>query len=382
MPLGETRELSVAKAVRALKTAGGAGAGATTAWAPGRCTLVGEHVDYAGGIVLCLAVDLGIAVAVRPSSAGRYLATSDGVTVTRDRAEPAGDGADHVLAPVVALRARGFDVPAVEIAVAATLPAGAGLASSAALIVAITTALLRMLGATMTARDLAAVALAAERDVLGVPCGPLDQRAVIGAPDGGVLLLDCRTGGERSLPWPWPDAVLVGCDTGTHHDVGGAGYRRRRDETERGMAALAMASSQELSEAAIEASALEPVIKRRLRHVMEETARSIAAAEALRQADLVALGRLMSASHRSLRDLYEVSTPALDAVVAAALGVSGCAGARLVGAGFGGAVAALVTSSAAGECRRAMATACDGGSTFELRPSPGVASLAPDVVRG
>jgi galactokinase len=234
----------------------------------------------------------------------------------------------------------------------------------------------------MTARDLAAVALAAERDLLGVPCGPLDQRAVIGAPDGGVLLLDCHTGGERSLPWPWPDAVLVGCDTGTHHDVGGAGYRRRRDETERGMAALGVASSQELSEAAIEASALEPVIKRRLRHVMEETARSIAAAEALRQADLVALGRLMSASHRSLRDLYEVSTPALDAVVAAALGVSGCAGARLVGAGFGGAVAALVTSSAAGECRRAMATACDGGSTFELRPSPGVASLAPDVVRG
>jgi galactokinase len=114
---------------------------------------------------------------------------------------------------------------------------------------------------------------------------------------------------------------------------------------------------------------------------MVETARSVDAAEALRLGDLAALGHLMSASHRSLRDLYEVSTPALDAVVAAALAVSECAGARLVGAGFGGAAVALVNSSAAGDCRRAMSAACDGGSTFELRPSPGVAVLAPDVVQ-
>jgi galactokinase len=239
-----------------------------------------------------------------------------------------------------------------------------------------------MLGATMTARDLATVALSAERDVLGVPCGPLDQRAVISAPDGGVLLLDCATGAERSLPWPWPDAILVGCDTGSHHDVGGVEYRRRRAETEQGLTALGAASCQDLTEAAISAAALDPAVKRRLRHVMGETARAVAAAEALRDADLAALGRLMSASHRSLRDLHEVSTPALNAVVTAALGVPGCAGARLVGAGFGGAVAALVTSSAAGDCRHAMASACGGGATFELRPSPGVALLAPDVVRG
>jgi galactokinase len=382
MPIGDTRDLTVAKAVRALESAGGPGADATTAWAPGRCTLVGEHVDYAGGIVLCLAVELGIAAAVRPSSSGRYVAISDGVTVVRNGAAPVGDAADYVLAPVVALRTRGFDVPAIEVGIAATLPAGAGLASSAALIVAVSTAIVRMLGTTMTARDLTAVALSAERDVLGVPCGPLDQRAVVGAPDGGVLLLDCQTGGEQSLPWVGTDAVIVGCDTGTHHDVGGVGYRQRRDETERGLAALGVASCQELSEAAIETSALDPVIKRRLRHVMEETARAVAGAEALRQGDLAALGRLMSASHRSLRDLYEVSTPALDALVAAALAVEGCAGARLVGAGFGGAVVALVTSGAAGECRRAMARACDGGSTFELRPSPGVALLAPDAVQG
>jgi galactokinase len=382
MPIGDARELTTAAAIQALEKAGGAGSTATTAWAPGRCTLVGEHVDYAGGIVLCVAVDLGIAAAVRPSGSGRYLASSDGITVVRDRAEPTGGAGDHVLAAVVALRNYGLVVPPVEIGIAATLPAGAGLSSSAALIVATATAILRMLRATMTARDLAAAALSAERDVLGIPCGPLDQRAVISAPDRGVLVLDCHTGAEQSLPWPWPDAILVGCDTGSHHDVGGAEYRRRRDETERGLAAVGAASCQGLTEAAIGASTLDPAVKRRLRHVMGENARALEAGDALRDADLAALGRCMSASHRSLRDLHEVSTPALDAVVAAAEAVSGCAGARLVGAGFGGAVAALVTSAAADECRRAMALASGGGATFELRPSPGVAVLFPNAVRG
>jgi galactokinase len=215
-----------------------------------------------------------------------------------------------------------------------------------------------------------------------VPCGPLDQRAVISAPDHGVLMLDCHTGAEQSLPWPWPDAILVGCDTGSHHDVGGAEYRRRRAETEQGLVALGAASCQELTEAAIDTSALEPAIKRRLRHVTGENARALGAAQALRDGDLAALGRCMSGSHRSLRDLHEVSTPMLDAVMEAAEAVNGCAGARLVGAGFGGAVEALVTTAAADECRDAMALASGGGSTFELRPSPGVATLSPDVVRG
>jgi galactokinase len=380
MTIGESKELTTA--ARALQVAAGAGSVMATAWAPGRCTLVGEHVDYAGGNVLCLAVDLGVAAAVRRSATSRYLVTSNGVTVTRSDAGPVGDLGDRVLAPVVALRERGLSVPAVEVGIAATLPAGAGLASSAALIVATTIAILRMSAATMTARDLAAVALSAERDVLGIPCGPLDQRAVIDAPDGGALLLDCATGADTSVGWPWADAVLVGCDTGTHHDVGGAEYRRRREETELGLAALHLASCQVLSAPAIDAARLDAVIKRRLRHVMEESLRATEAAGAMRRADLGALGRLMSASHRSLRDLHEVSTPQLDAVVSAAQAVPGCAGARMVGAGFGGAVTALVTRSAAAACRQAMAGACGGGSTFELRPSPGVAVLAPDVVRG
>lgn len=381
MSIGEPSDLTAA-AVRALEDAGGSGARPATAWAPGRCTLVGEHVDYAGGQVLCIGVDRGVAAAVRPSPTGRYLAASGGAAVTRLDAGPVGDIGDRVFAPVVALRDRGLSVPAIEVGIAATLPAGAGLASSAALIIAVITAILRMLGETMTARDLAAVALYGERDVVGVPCGPLDQRAVIDAPTGGALLLDCRSGSGTAVPWPWAEVILVGCDTGVQHDVGGIEYRRRREETESGLKAVGVTSCQDLRAEAIDSAVLDPKVRRRLQHVMGESRRAVEGADALGRADVEALGRLMSASHRSLRDLHEVSTPALDAVVNAALAVPGCAGARMVGAGFGGAVVALSTSAGAAACRAAMAGACDGARTFELRPSPGVAVLAPDVVRG
>jgi len=178
-----------------------------------------------------------------------------------------------------------------------------------------------------------------------------------------------------------PDAVLVGCDTGVHHDVGGAEYRHRREETESGLAALGVTSCQELTDSVIESARVDPDVKRRLHHVMAETRRAVEAADAMRRADLGALGRLMSASHRSLGDLHEVSTPMLDAVVSAAEDVPGCFGARMVGAGFG-----RYRRGARDPRPRRCLPACDGrrlrGVTFQLRPSPGVAVLAPDVVRG
>jgi galactokinase len=382
MPIDESPRETSAAAVRALTDAAGSGSDPATAWAPGRCTFVGDHVDYAGGRVLCIAVDLGIAVALRPSMTTRFLVTSGGDTIERDAPEPVGDMGDRVLAPVVALHRSGRSVPALEIGVAATLPAGVGLASSAALMVAVTTAILRLLGTTMALREIADVALVAERDVLGVPCGPLDQRAIVEAPSDGAVLLDCLTGSATTVGWPWPDVVLVACDTRVRHDVGGDAYRTRRVETERGLAAAGVASCQELTDAAIEAALVSDVLRRRLRHVMAENARAGAAADALRRGDVAGLGGLMSASHASLRDLQEVSTPTLDSVVEAAEAVPGCAGARLVGAGFGGTVIALVARSAAAACATAMQAASAGSTTFELRPSPGVAVLAPDAVRG
>jgi galactokinase len=382
MPIGDTPAATEAAARDALVRAAGHGGTPAIAWAPGRATLVGEHVDYAGGVVLCMAIDLGIAAAVRRAGAARFLVTSGGVTVERERAEPQGDVADRVLAPVVALRRRGVEVPFLEAGIAATLPAGAGLASSAALMVAMAAAILRLTRMSMPARELAEVALSAEREVLGIPCGPLDQRAVVDTPSGGVLVLDCHTGAAAPLEWPWPEAVLIACDTGAAHDVGGQEYRRRRQETERGLAALGVSTCQELTLAAVNGADLDATVRRRLLHVVGESSRAVDAAKAVASSDLEGLGRLMSASHASLRDLHEVSTPTLDAVAAAAETVPGCLGARMVGAGFGGTVVALTRRISAAACRQAMSEACDGGSTFELRPSPGFATLAPDVVRG
>lgn len=354
-----------------------------TARAPGRCTLAGEHVDYAGGRVLCCPVDRAVAVALRPSAGRRWRLLSDGRRVDRGSPLPAGDLGDRAFAPAVVLSRRGWEVPPLEIAVAADLPEAAGLASSAALSCAVTVALLRLLGGRLSAAELAAVALEAERDVVGVPCGPLDQRAVVGLPEGGAMLLDCAGGSAAAVSWGLAGEVLVACDSGESHDVGGAGYRTRRAEAEAALGLLGVDGVGGVGAAALEAAALPPPLDRRARHLVTETARAGAAAEALAAGDAARLGALMSASHASLRDDYEVSTPALDAAVAAARAVPGCHGARLVGAGFGGTAVALVEEPAAAGCAAAMRGAVPRGrGAWRLSPGPGLAVLAAGVLEG
>jgi galactokinase len=342
---------------------------------------VGEHVDYAGGRVLCCPVDRFVAVALRPSSDGVWRLLSGDRRVERAGPAPAGDLGDRAFAPAVVLAAAGMAVPALEVAIAADLPEAAGLASSAALCCAVTVALLRLLGTRLSARRLAEVALAAERDVVGVPCGPLDQRAVVGLTEGGALLLDCADGSAAPVPWGIEGAVLVACDSGETHDVGGAGYRERRAEAEAALRALGAAGVRGLDLVAVEAAGLPPPLDRRARHLVTETGRAAAAAAALAAGDAAALGALMSASHASLRDDCAVSTPALDDVVAAALSVPGCHGARMVGAGFGGTAVALVTEAAAERYRAVMEAAAPGSrGGWRLAHAPGLAVTATDVI--
>ena len=319
-----------------------------TAFAPGRCTIVGEHVDYAGGTVVCVAVQLGVSVTLRESAEG-----------------PRPDAGALPLATLQALRERGIDVPtAVDVDITATLPQAAGLSSSAALCGATAVAALRLCGTRLQAGELAALMLHAERDIVGVPCGPLDQRAVVHATGGHALVLDCAGGGMSSAPWP-DGYVLAACHTGDTHDVGGEGYRTRRREAEAALAG-------------------DPALAHRARHITSEPQRAVEAAGALRRGDMLEVGRLMSESHASLRDDYEVSTPALDAVVAAAQRAPGCLGARLCGGGFGGTAIALVPAPDAAACLAAMQAALDPAQRSRggwlLRPSPGLAELAPDVV--
>ena len=266
---------------------------------------------------------------------------------------------------------------------AADLPEGAGLSSSAALGVAVVVAALRLLGRRLPAAEVARVAYAAEHDVLGVPSGALDQRAVVGAPGDGALLLDFRDGGSVRLPWA-EGTCLVAVDTVTAHDVGGEGYRTRRMEADAALRLLEAVSWRDLSPEQVEAAGLPEPFDRRARHITSETLRAGEAAVALRFGDAEALGRLMSASHASLRDDYEVSTPELDACCAAAEAVKGCLGARLVGAGFGGTAIALARSDSAETVRvgmlEALGRAQSDTRSWLLEPSPGAAELAADVV--
>jgi len=335
-------------------------------------------------MVLCAAIGIGVAVALRPSADGTFRVISAGRVVERVTPDPVGDIGDRIFAAVTALRDSGVALPPVEVGVSATLPESVGLASSAAITCAVITALLRLASASMPMREVIATALRAEREIVGVPCGSLDPTSIIAAPACGALLLDCATATWEPLAWPWDDVVLCICATAESHDVGGAQYRMRRGEVESALRAVGAASCQSLDDDQVAAGFALPVAEaRRLRHVVGESARAVAAAQALRQADAQALGELMSASHRSLRDDQEVSTDLVDAVVTAACRCDGCFGARIVGAGFGGSVLALVSRAASARCAAAMAATAgvDIARTWVLTPSEGLAEIASDVIR-
>jgi len=365
-------------ASRLLDAAYGEGAASVEGAAPGRVTLVGEHVDYVGGRIACLAIDLSLQVAVRPSRDGWWRAASGSRRVSRSQLVLAGDIGDRLFAAALALGRIGQAVVPLEMAVSGELPAGAGLASSAAVILAAQVAVLRLSGRRLTAEELVRAALVAEREIAGIPCGDLDQRAIVYAEPGAALLLDCSRGWRRSVPWPWSGVSLLVASSGESHDVGGRQYRRRREEAERACAALGVAGCQEIGERWRE---LEPALRPRGRHVATETRRADAAARALECADPEALGRLMDESHESLRRDCEVSTPLLDAMVTAVRLVPGCHGARLVGAGFGGSIVALIDDGAASSCAAALEKVSGvTGATWLVHPSAGLETTADDVV--
>jgi galactokinase len=365
-------------AVNELEAAFGSGPLAASGVAPGRITLLGEHVDYVGGRVACTAIDLALAVAVRPSADGRWRVASEGQRVERDRPSMAGDIGDRVFAAAAALGRFGVVLPPLDIGVASRVPRSSGLSSSAALMAASLVAMLRASGAHLTSDDLVAAALIGEREIVGVPCGDLDPLAVVHSRTGSVLVLDCATGFRETRPWPWPEIGLLVAGSGERHDVQGAEYRARRDLAERSCAALGVASCQEIGDRWRD---LPAELRAGGRHIATETRRTDAAVAALEAADPHRLGVLFNESHESLRADYRVSTARLDAMTAAARGVPGCYGARLVGAGFGGSALALVDRKAAGACAAAMAAASGPDArTWLVEASAGVEALAPDVV--
>lgn len=326
--------------------------------APGRVNLIGEHVDYAGGLCLPIALPQVTAVAVRRRTDNRLCLRSSGFDpVDLDLADRRADGwAAYVAGVVWSLDPPGFT--GADIAVASDVPVGAGLSSSAALETSVALALAELCGLpTDTAgRDrLAAACVRAENDYAGAPTGGLDQRTALHARPGHALLLDFADGGAEHIPF---DATTQGLtvlvvDTGTGHRLVDGQYGQRRREVEEATRLLGVTT---LRDAPSPDPLADPVLHRRARHVTTEIARVQDAARLLRDGHLRELGPLLDASHRSLRDDFEVSCLELDTAVDAAV-AAGALGARMVGGGFGGSAIALCETRRVADIERAVTAA-------------------------
>jgi galactokinase len=322
----------------------GAPPGDVRAVAPGRVNLIGEYTDFSGGLVLPLAIDLATTVTGRRGGDKVVLVSADEphpAVVPLEVTDPAAATpawARYVAGVVAELR------PAVGFTgeVTTTLPVGAGLSSSAALEVSVALAL----GFEGSPRELAELCQRAEQRASGVPCGIMDQLASASGVAGHALLIDCHD--LRVTPVALPRNVEVRViHSGEPRRLADSAYGERRAAVE---AAEAVLGPLRLRRDPGDADALDdPVLRRRARHVIGENERVRRVAAALPAGDLVAVGAAMAASHASLRDDFEVSTPTLDALVDRLAATPGVHGARLTGAGFGGCVVALTEPGALDE---------------------------------
>jgi galactokinase len=327
--------------------------------APGRVNLIGEYTDLNEGFVLPTATRrcTRVEVALSPDDRFRYHAANLDETVTLpETASPASGFARYVHGCVEVLRGRGERVPPVVLRIESDLPLGSGLSSSAALCVATLRALRALLHLRIDDLELAHLARQAETEYAGVRTGLLDQLACSFCGPDQMLLIDTRTLDRRVLPMP-AGTELVVLHSGVERELGNTAYNTRRAECEAAARALGLGSLRDLGDIT-GLVRLDPLLRRRARHVVTENQRVLAAADA----DARGFGALMNASHQSLRDDFEVSVPALDLLVNALQADPDVLGARLTGAGFGGACIALVRAGRAPEvAARALAVHAAAG---------------------
>ena len=330
------------------------GAPPRAAFAPGRVNLIGEHTDYNDGYVLPMAISRGVAVAFRPRTDRliRAHSTSFGATTTLalDDLDSTSrrDWAAYIAGVAWALTTEGLEVPGLDLCVAADLPIGAGLSSSAAIEVAVARTFAAAGGWAWDPVQGARLCQKAENEFVGMQCGVMDQFASAVSEEGCALRLDCRS--LRHEPVLIPNsAVVVVMDTGVRRTLTSGAYNERRAACESAVTAIKAVDPTIRALRDVDAPLLEQakgrmsdIVFRRARHVVAENLRPVLMADALRQGDLAAAGALMSASHASLRDLYEVSCPELDLLAGIAREHDACFGARMTGAGFGGCAVALV----------------------------------------
>jgi galactokinase len=320
--------------------------------APGRVNLIGEHTDYNDGFVLPMAIDRAIWIALRPRADRRVRVRSldfpKPADFSLDALAPAEGWENYVRGVAWALGEAGYPLRGWEGVLASDIPAGAGLSSSAALELAVERAFWAVSRWDWNPAEMALTAQRVENGWLELKSGIMDQMISALGQEGHALLIDCRDLTSQAVPLPTGSAVVV-LDTATRRGLVDSAYNERVAQCAQASAFFGVPALRDVTPEAFaaRASQLDPLTRRRARHVITENERTLQAAEAMRAGDAAALGALMNASHVSLRDDYEVSSPELNAMVEIAQEQESCFGARMTGAGFGGCAVALVEANEA-----------------------------------
>jgi len=347
----------------------------TSASAPGRVNLIGEHTDYQEGFVLPCAVPQRTEATVRRRDDRQVHAVSaempDAIDFDLGREYKQGGWGDYIQGLTWILGQRGFALDGFDLTLASSVPLGSGLSSSAALEVATLRALRELFSLQLTDIEIARLAQRAEVDFVGAPVGIMDQMASSLAGERDALFLDTRTLQFERIPLP-RTLELVIINSEIAHQHAGGDYVTRRRESEEAARVLGVQYLRDVPSTELDRlDALPPVLMRRARHIVTENARVLEAAAALRNADLPTLGRLFDASHASMRDDYQVSIHEVDVLVELALQQTGVYGARLTGGGFGG---AIVVAAAAGYSH---AVATGTATAYELKTGRQASILLP-----
>lgn len=345
---------------------------AVVASAPGRVNLIGEHTDYNGGFVLPCAIERRVAVAMGQGSEELYSADFDELRELGDRDS---SWADYPRGVAWALGEAGHEVGGFRAAFAGDVPLGAGLSSSAAIEAATALALDTLFGLRAHKKELALLCMEAENEFVGFPCGIMDQYASLLCERDAALFIDCRSLEAESVPLDLRGAGLdlLVCDTRVEHGDPETGYAARRKTCEAAARTLGVKELRDATEEDLERLSGEEL--QRARHIVTENARVLEAVEALKNGDFDRFGGLMYASHRSMRDDFEMSIPEIDLCVELAERL-GAPGARLTGGGFGGCAIALVPSGDVGKFEARIREAFEGcgykePAFYEFLPAAG-----------
>jgi len=321
--------------------------------APGRVNLIGEHTDYNDGFVLPLAIDRAIWIAARPRDDGQVVVHSinydePGTFSVEDLGEKGEGWIEYLKATAWSLKDAGHKLAGFEGIVTGDVPLGAGLSSSAALEMATARMFAAVSDLDWDPAVMAKLGQRAENEWIGVNCGIMDQLISAAGRSNHALLIDCRSLETQPVPFP-PGVAIVVLDTSTRRGLVDSAYNERRSQCEAAAEHFGVPALRDVTLGMFQnnGQSIDETTRRRALHVVTEDERTMMAVDAMRRGHLSALGQLMNQSHESLRDDYEVSSDALNAMVECARAHKACYGARMTGAGFGGCAVAVIDANQA-----------------------------------